>query len=421
VQPSLSAQQTSGPLSVSDVIRLALTQASAYQQAGINERIAAEDIRQAQIAFLPKVSAPLFYLYTSPEIGAPPGTPRIQSFVANNGIGEYQAFVSIGGDIDINGKLRATLARSRALLQAAHAGTLVARRALTQATIEAYYGVALAVAKRQSAEQSLTAAQEFEKITALLFSGGEVAQVDLTRAQLQSTQRLDDLEKARADEAVASASLSILIGYGFDRPVSVLALPESDPQVAEIASISADTITRRPEFAQFEAERRAAEQEIIIARADRRPSLSYSINGGFDTDSVRSPRLKEHTGVSAGISLNIPIFDFGASKSREQQARLRLQLAESLRVQAQRGLYQEFYAARTAALSAAARVRVARQGVQQAQSNLNASVARYRSGEAQIIEVTDAQTSLANERLAFYQALFDYQTARARLLQASGQ
>jgi outer membrane protein TolC len=281
--------------------------------------------------------------------------------------------------------------------------------------------VALAVAKRQSAEQSLTAAQEFEKITALLFSGGEVAQVDLTRAQLQSTQRLDDLEKARADEAVAAASLGVLIGYGFDRPVSVLALPESDPQVAEIASISADTISRRPEFAQFEAERRAAEQEIIIARADRRPSLSYSINGGFDTDSVRSPRLKEHTGVSAGISLNIPIFDFGASKSREQQARLRLQLAESLRVQAQRGLYQEFYAARTAALSAAARVRVARQGVQQAQSNLNASVARYRSGEAQIIEVTDAQTSLANERLAFYQALFDYQTARARLLQASGQ
>ena len=38
-----------------------------------------------------------------------------------------------------------------------------------------------------------------------------------------------------------------------------------------------------------------------------------------------------------------------------------------------------------------------------------------------VTEVTDAQTTLAAQRLAFFQALFDYQIALARLRQAAGQ
>jgi outer membrane protein TolC len=66
------------------------------------------------------------------------------------------------------------------------------------------------------------------------------------------------------------------------------------------------------------------------------------------------------------------------------------------------------------------RIRLAGTGIAQAENNLDASLARYRAGEATIIEVTDAQTALAAQRLAFYQAFFDYQTARSRLLQAAG-
>ncbi len=409
------------PLSLEDAVRLASVQVSAYQQAGINERIVAEDVKQAHTAFLPKISAPLSYIYTSPLIGAPPGTPRIQSFIANNSIGEYSAFVTLAGDLDINGKLRASLRRNQALLEAARAGTMVARRTLAELTTESYYGLALATARLQSAETSLAAAEEFEKITVLLHNGGEVAQVDVTRAQLQVSQRRDDLEKARSDASIAADALRVLVGYDFNRPISSEALPVQLPVSSVIERITSDTITRRPEFAQLDAERQAAEQEIRIARADRRPSLSYSINGGFDTDSVRPPRFKEHTGYSAQISLNIPIFDFGASRSRELQARLRAQLAESQRTLQIRTFYQQFYSARTFALAAYTRIGIATTGLRQAESNLSASIARYRAGEAPILEVTDAQTSLATQRLALYQAIFDYETALARLLQAAGQ
>ena len=403
------------------MLRLANAQVSGLRQAQLNERVAEEDVRQARAAFLPRVTAPFDYIYTSPALGLARGEPRAPSYIANNAISEYQALMSVAGDIDLSGRLRATLARNRALLNAARAGTEVARFALRQATVEAYYALALTTAQRRAAEQNLAAAREFEHITSLLLSGGEVASVDLTRAQLQTNQREGELEQARAAEEVAAAALRVFAGYEQARAIAAADLSTLTPAPGEVERLTTDTIQRRPEFAQFEAQERAAEQDILVARADRRPQLSYTLNGGFDTDSLRPPRLREHSGVSAALNLVIPIFDWGAAKSRERQAQVRLQLAQNERAQAVRGFAQEFSAARVQALSASARIRLAAEGIRLAESNLNTSIARYRAGEAQIVEVTDAQTTLAAQRLAFFQALFDYQLALARLRQAAGQ
>lgn len=416
-----SPSQQVPPLTVDEALRLANAQASTFQTALLNERVAAEDLRQSRAAFLPKVSAPLSYIYTSPALGLPPGEPRGPSFVTSDGIGVYDALVNVSGDFDIAGRLRATLAKNRALLAAAHAGAEVARRELAQAVVEAYYGLALANAQLRAAEENLAAAEEFEHITSLLLSGGEVAAVDLTRAQLQTLTRRDELGKARSSEAVAAGSLRVFVGYEFSKPILTTDLALALPVGSEYQQFKAEDVSRRPEFTQLEQQLRAARQEIKIARADRLPSLGYSVNGGFDTDSLKAPRLKEHTGVSAAISFSIPIFDWGATRSREQQARLRVDIAENERTVALRGFTQQFYAARAQVESAAARIGIAREGVTKAQDNLAASIARYRAGEAQIVEVTDAQTTLVEQRSALYQAIFDYQTALARLRQATGQ
>ena len=418
-----SAVQTapSSPLTLDEALKLATVQASVFQQAALNERNVAEDVRQARAAFLPRASAPLGFLYTSPAMGLPPGSPHLPSFIASNAISEYQAYVNVAGDFDLSGRLRATLEKNRALLAAAHAGTEVARRALAQAVVESYYGLALASAQLHGAEENLAAAEEFERVTSLLLTGGEIAAVDLTRARLQTITRRDELERAQADEVVSAGALRTLVGFEFTRPISTTDLALTLPADGELQQFRVDDVNRRPEAGQFEAQLSAARQEARIARADRLPQFSYSILGGFDTDSFRSARFKAHTGVSAGISLSIPIFDWGESKSKERQARLRAEIAENERTMALRGLVQQFYAAQGQATSAASRTRLTRTAVTQAQENLDASIARYRAGEAQIVEVTDALIMLVTQRQALYRALYDYQVALARLRQATGQ
>lgn len=412
------ALQAANSLALGDAVNLAIAQASNFQQARLAEQIAAEDVRQARLAFLPRVAGTFTYTYNSPAIGV---RPREMSFISADAINHPEALAGVTGDLDVGGRLRATLRRSVALLEAARAGTEVARRALVQGVNEAYYGLALAAARRRSAELTLAAAEEFERATKLLLDAGEVAEVDLTRAQLQTATRRDELEQARIAEIVTADSLRVLVGYDFTAPIATADLTIAMPDVTELDRFTAQTIASRPEFVQFEAERRAAEQEAKIAHADRLPQVSYSLNGGFDTDSLRPSPLKMHTGVLASVSVTIPIFDWGATRSRERQAQLRARTVEQERQFALRNFAQQFHTARAQALSAASRVRLLQASVADAERNVQTSIARYRAGEAPILEVTDAATTLATQRASLFQALFDYQIARARLAQAAGQ
>ena len=117
----------------------------------------------------------------------------------------------------------------------------------------------------------------------------------------------------------------------------------------------------------------------------------------------------------------MPIFDWGATRSRIRQAELRARGAELQRQLASRDLYLQFAVARQQALTAAGRVDNARRAVADAERNVTISVARYRGGEAPILEATDAMATLAVQRQVLEQALFDYQTARARLREAAGE
>jgi outer membrane protein, multidrug efflux system len=409
-------------LSRDDVVRLALIQASTFQQAQISERIAEEDVVQAKAAFLPKLISPSSFIYTTPAGGnLATVVPRDPSFIAANAVREFEALAGVTGELDITGRLRATLRRNRQLLAAAHAGTEVARKALIQATVESYYGLALAIGRRRSADQALAAALEFERNTSLLVNGGEVPQVDLVRARLQTSGRRDELEQARSGEAAAADGLRVFVGYGFETPLEVTDLALALPVADEVERFTATAINQRPELAMFDAQRRAADEDVALARKERLPQLTYSLSGGFDTDSLSSIGLHEHAGGAGTVSLTVPIFDWGASRSRERQAKLRKASLESSRELALRGFAQQFHTARAQALSAASRIQIATTAVTDAQRNVEVSIARYRAGEAQIIEVTDAQNGLVAQRGALYQAIYDYQVSLVRLRQATGQ
>ena len=420
------------PISINEAIELALKQASAFRGAQIGEQIAAEDVRQARAAFYPRVALAPNFIYTTPSlsktaaVGVNNGNvavvnERTFSFIGANAISEYQGLLTATGEIDTSGRLRATLERNKLLVESARAGGEIARRDLVQAVTDAYYNLALASVQRRGAENNLQAAQLFEDNTKLQLDAGEVAPVDFVRARLQTAQRRNELEQARANESANGDALRALIGYEFTQAVAAEDLLMQIPADGEIERYTQTAITTRPEFKQFEADIKAAEQDAKIARSERRPQITYSLNGGFVSDSLKLSNLRDHTGASAQIGVTLPIFDRGASRSRETQARLKIEQTQNSRALAERQFAQAFFTARTQAAAAATRLQLIGASITDAEQNVSASLARYQAGEASIVEVTDAQNTLITLRLALYQAIFDYQTARSRLLRAIGQ
>jgi outer membrane protein len=190
------------------------------------------------------------------------------------------------------------------------------------------------------------------------------------------------------------------------------------PNASEIESYTNLAVQTRPEFAQFEADKKTAEEDVNLAQADRKMQITYSVNGGAITDAPW--RVQRNLGVQASIGVTIPLRDHGASKSRELQAKLKIEQTENTKKLAERQFIQQFTSNRTLALSAASRFKLLATGIADAEKNLYASIARYQAGEAPIIEVIDAQNTLVNQRSLLFQAIYDYQIARSRLLQAIG-
>ena len=420
--PSAPGLQTS-PISIDQALQMTFQQVSTYNQTRLNERTAAQDVLQARAALYPAISANPTIVFTSPSLANMNvnGTGHPASFVGANAITEYQGLVTASGEIDTSGRLHATIRRNRALLEAAQSGTEIARRNLTAALNETYLNLGLASLKKQAAEENLRVAIDFENLTKLLAQGGEIPPIDAVRAEVQTAARRDELAQAELAEQQAADSLRVFIGYDYSRPVAVTDLLTEVPVSTEIEQLMANnTGNVRPEIAQIDAQQRAAEEDIKIAKGLRRPQVTYILDGGFISDSLLPKPIFNTLGVRATIGVSVPIFDFGISKSRETQARIQAQNLEQTKIFTTRMLTQQFRSAELQARSASGRIRLIGESIKNAEKVVEVSLLRYRAGEAQITEVTDAQTQLINQRTALYQAIYDYQIALARLRQAVG-
>src|SRR5436309_7180431 len=81
------------PMTVQSAVQAALQQANAYQQAVIDEQIAAADLTQARAALLPRVRSSSTATFNKP---LHPGTTE-PSFIAENAAREYQELVGVEG------------------------------------------------------------------------------------------------------------------------------------------------------------------------------------------------------------------------------------------------------------------------------------------------------------------------------------
>ena len=400
-------------LSCEDAIASALAHSSQAELSHIDEEIASREIAVSRGSFFPALTAPITYYGNTPSTEHAQGTPLIASFAPSNGINKASAFLSAGGAIDISGQLHAALTRSRLLLAAAHQGTEEARRALAIATTDAYYGLSLARQKRRLADETLALAEAFAQITSELVAAGKSEQSDLSRARAEALRRRDELEQARAAESAASDLLHAITGIDPLVHVGVVRPTTEVPPLGTLGDETPAVIASRPQLLQLESQQQAVLSDIRAARAERLPQLAYNVATGFDATDLHD--IHRFTGGAAFVGLTVPLFNFGIARAHEAEATLR---QESLKRQHEilvRSLSQEFYSTRAAALAAIERMRVSQERAADAEKNLYDLLARYRSHDANITQLLDAQSAHTDARTALYQAVTDYEAARVRL------
>jgi outer membrane protein TolC len=119
-------------------------------------------------------------------------------------------------------------------------------------------------------------------------------------------------------------------------------------------------------------------------------------------------------------SLTMPIWDWGARKSRLRQAELRREQANVELSAAQRQLLRNLSGYYEEAQTARSELDLLRQSADLANENLRLNTLRYQAGEATILELVDAQNTLNQARNAYDDGLVRYRLALVNLQTLTG-
>ncbi len=248
-------------------------------------------------------------------------------------------------------------------------------------------------------------------------SVGMATRLDVTRAKVQLENEKQRLLIARNDYGSATLNLSRGIGLSFDVKLILtddLKLVPVPPQtVKEALQIARQ---HRVELKAQKKRERLAELTLSSVVMERVPSLS----GTGDLGVIGNQPGDALTTDNVQVLLSIPLFDGGQREGRisEQRSLLRLESIRTKDVEKQVGL--EVRDALLTLESTQQQVAVAKEGLRLAFQELHLARRRFAVGLATNIEVTDAQTRVAQARDNLIEALFNFNASRVDLARAQG-
>jgi outer membrane protein TolC len=271
-------------------------------------------------------------------------------------------------------------------------------------------GVATALANVELAERLLRLAQSQK-------DAGTGTGLDITRAQVQVSSEKQHLIAAKEDRETARLNLLRAMNVPLDLAVELTdPLNYTPADIPEPAKAIQTALSNRPDLKAQAGRERSAKLGYNSAAAERLPTVSafgdYGVIG-VELDAQRPTR-------TVGVNVKIPIFDGGRRDAlrAEASSQLRSEAIRSHDLSKQAEL--EVRTAIEALRSAEDQARVSLESLTLSTKELEQAERRYRSGVANSVEVTDAQTRLARARENKDTAVYRQRAARIDLAAALG-
>lgn len=418
---ALSAQTpaATAPGAINLTLQDAMQRARQYSQqiytANIAALLAREDAVQAKAALLPSANVVSGYIYTQPN-GTPSGV-----FVPNDGPHIWIELANVHADVFDPGK-RADYRKALAASAVATAKADIAARGLVATVTQNYYGMAVAQRKITNAQISLKEAQEFLDITQKQEKGGEAAKVDVIKAQLQVQQRERDLQDAQVTLDKARIGFAVILFPNYGQAFTVTDDLDSSPKLPAYTEIQSAAGKNSPDIRAAQATVQQQTFGIESARAAYLPVLTVDYFFGLQANTLAIHNSEGYNQIGSSVSaqLTIPVWNWGATKSKVKQAQLELQQAKNDLSLTQRTLLANMESYYREAEVATAQVASLHSSLDLSVENLRLTRLRYTAGESTAQEVVDAQTGLVQARNANDDGLVRYRVAMANLQTLTG-
>jgi outer membrane protein TolC len=398
-------------LTLLEAVELALKQNPEVALARLDERKAAESVRLARDAFIPKVIAGSGLAYSNGMPmsiqGASPSV--VQAQAVGSVFDRSRSYLVAQARENVRGAVLDTTARKQEVGLRAALLFLDAER------------------MRRSAEAARHQVESLERVGETMRA--RVAEhrelpIESKRAALNLARGRERLQAFESDALFAGTSLAVVLGFSADDRVQPaaeerkIAATAASEQEAVMAALKDNVEVRRLESALA-----ARTLEMRSYQAERLPKLDlvaqYGLLAKFNNYDDYFRKFQRHNG-QLGVSIQIPVFAGTGTSARVGQAsaemaRLRLEmgaLRNRLSLDASRGWHE--------VKKAEASREVARLDHEVARDQVAVLLAQMEEGRASLKQVEEARFAENDKWLAFLDTHYGVERARLNLLKQSG-
>ncbi len=396
-----------------DLYERARTTDPTFQQAIANRQAEEESLPQARAALRPDIALDGGYSVIDTESNLSGSSSNDQYRQLSYGVSLTQALYRSATQSAVN------VANAR--VEQAQAEFASAEQSLILRVAERYFAVLDAREAVEASEASLAAIERQLEQAEERFEVGVIARTDVEEARAQSDLARAELLQAQDLLENRREALRELTNQA---PGVLSAVRENvsltSPEPANADEWRAQAEAENQELAAARLAAEAAMQTIEVQRGGRHPTVDlvagydgidrYGANG-------RDPSSDQ---FSAGIQLNLPLYQGGGIDSNIREAQFRYTAAREALENTRRAVSSNAANAYRGVVTALERVRALDQARVSTQAALDATEAGFEVGTRTIVDVLNAQRELFNAERDYEQARHAYLLNTLRLQQAAG-
>jgi outer membrane protein len=424
--PEGTAPAISGPISLSEAVRIAVERHPSVEAMHAAARSAAQQVRALRSTRSLGISAASVASHSSAPIGF--SSPTLSPLVGATGVSpfnygwvmpalpSYNQGLLASLPLYDGGRSKAEIRSAVARREAAESAAVSTEQEIALKTKEAYFAVLLAQALADVQQNQMREVEARMKVIEERYRTDGIALYEVLRHQAELANSRQQNLNAQRDLAVALLDLKTCLGQPLDANITPSDPLAFQPLEGTLEDQMVAAERQSPELAAAEARCKAADQSLKASRRAGMPTLIATAVGA----GVAIKNAPGLTGSAYGVSMYLPIFDGGLRRANSAAAKARVAeekaSCEDLKLKAKRDVAAAWLELQTASEN----VSVSETAISQADESYRALQLRYDARRATQAELLDALGALTRARLNRVQALYDYNMARARLDRAVG-
>lgn len=402
---------------IDDCISYAMQNNIALQKSRLQLRATGEEVRASKGALLPTVNA-----NTSQNLGYRPWQLATMATVTNGQVNTKVDKTYYNGSYGLNAQWtvwngnrnRNNLKLSRIAEQQAELSVEEQANSIQERIAQLFVQCLYLHEAIGVSEASLETSQKNEERGKEMVEVGKMSKADL--AQLTAQRATDEYNVVEAKSQLANYILQLkqLLELTGDEKFDIAVPPTTDEEaLAEIPALQTvyeQALASRPEIGNKKLAIENSNVSLAIAKAGWLPTLSLS--GGFtsSTNSLANNswgnQMKTNTNMSAGLTVNVPIFDGWQTRSSVNRAKISQQQAQLDLIDQQKTLYQAIEGYWLDATTNQQKFRAATATVESEQLSYNLLNEKFALGLTNIIELLQGKDKLLNAQQNLLQSKY---------------